>query len=288
MRILFSSDNHGNDGQYARVLSHAARHDIEAVIFGGDIAPKGLSNNHYVKGQRLWYQSLASHLSLYQKAHPKGKVLMMMGNDDARANEQEFLKVLADNGALALHDERHSFADVDIVGYSFVPVTPFGMKDWELCDTNARSDRVTALQKQRFSTLRYSGWVTHENEWREMRLIQARKASRTIQDDLRSPVFLNNPERTVYAMHSPPVATALDRIDQGHVGSVAIRMFIEDAQPLITLHGHIHETVDISEKFMERIGNSACYASGNDDRTFGVAAILVDTQMPFDGKRLIL
>jgi Icc-related predicted phosphoesterase len=63
------------------------------------------------------------------------------------------------------------------------------------------------------------------------------------------------PERLVLGLHAPPFDTQLDvapKIDwesltvQGqdtaHVGSTAVRQIIDEVQPLLSLHGHIHES----------------------------------------------
>ena len=63
------------------------------------------------------------------------------------------------------------------------------------------------------------------------------------------------PERLVLGLHAPPYDTQLDvapKIDwdsltvQGqdtaHVGSTAVREIIDEVQPLLSLHGHIHES----------------------------------------------
>ena len=43
--------------------------------------------------------------------------------------------------------------------------------------------------------------------------------------------------------HTPPVQTNTDRLANGnHVGSRAVRAFIEENQPLLCLTGHIHES----------------------------------------------
>ena len=43
--------------------------------------------------------------------------------------------------------------------------------------------------------------------------------------------------------HTPPVQTKTDRLANGnHVGSMAVRTFIEKKQPLVCLTGHIHES----------------------------------------------
>ena len=48
---------------------------------------------------------------------------------------------------------------------------------------------------------------------------------------------------TVFVSHHPPYDTKADTVKSGaHVGSRSIRSFIEQAQPLLGLSGHIHES----------------------------------------------
>jgi uncharacterized protein len=63
------------------------------------------------------------------------------------------------------------------------------------------------------------------------------------------------PERLIFNFHCPPHGTALDEAPQltedlgvvgggrvlAHVGSTAVREAIEKTQPILSLHGHIHE-----------------------------------------------
>ncbi len=52
----------------------------------------------------------------------------------------------------------------------------------------------------------------------------------------------SNAHRTVVVSHAPPYGTKLDKMFLGiHVGSKAVRRFIEDRQPDMVLCGHIHE-----------------------------------------------
>lgn len=47
----------------------------------------------------------------------------------------------------------------------------------------------------------------------------------------------------ILVSHTPPVRTTTDRLADGrHVGSQAVRTFIEKHQPLLCLTGHIHES----------------------------------------------
>ncbi len=65
--------------------------------------------------------------------------------------------------------------------------------------------------------------------------------------------MVSKASKKVFVPHSPPYGTTLDIIHNGiHVGSTAVRDFIEDAQPDVVICGHIHEgrgrdTIDKTE-----------------------------------------
>jgi len=63
---------------------------------------------------------------------------------------------------------------------------------------------------------------------------------------------LNKGQLLVLLIHQPPFGTTADMLPDGlHVGSNAIRKFIEEYQPVLCLCGHIHEGIG-----MDKIGNS--------------------------------
>jgi Icc-related predicted phosphoesterase len=85
----------------------------------------------------------------------------------------------------------------------------------------------------------------------------------TIKKDLEDLAKKEEMGKTSYVMHSPPFGTNLDVIPGGHfVGSRSIREFIEEFQPLLTLHGHIHEAPRLSGKYSDRIGKTLCLNPG--------------------------
>ena len=49
-----------------------------------------------------------------------------------------------------------------------------------------------------------------------------------------------------------------------HVGSMAIRRFIEDRQPLITLHGHIHESPRLTGYWQQQFGKTIAFSAAHD------------------------
>ncbi|GAI38384.1 unnamed protein product, partial [marine sediment metagenome] len=66
---------------------------------------------------------------------------------------------------------------------------------------------------------------------------------------------------------TPPYNTKLDIVfnhtGMKHVGSVAVRRFIEKYQPLATLHGHVHESAGVG-----KIGKTICVNPGQSTKKF--------------------
>jgi Icc-related predicted phosphoesterase len=96
------------------------------------------------------------------------------------------------------------------------------------------------------------------------------------------------PERLVMGLHAPPYDTQLDvapKIDwdtltvQGqdtaHVGSSAVREIIQEVQPILSLHGHIHES-----RAAERIGRTLAINPGSSYVEGTLAGVVVE----LDGK----
>jgi len=44
-----------------------------------------------------------------------------------------------------------------------------------------------------------------------------------------------------------------------HVGSIAIQRFIEERQPWVTMHGHIHESSQITGHWQQQFGRTQCF-----------------------------
>jgi Icc-related predicted phosphoesterase len=50
-----------------------------------------------------------------------------------------------------------------------------------------------------------------------------------------------NGQKLVLVTHGPPQGTKLDKVNNGYVGNVDYRRFIERVQPKLVISGHIHE-----------------------------------------------
>ena len=98
---------------------------------------------------------------------------------------------------------------------------------------------------------------------------------------------LRAPERAVFNIHVPPYATGLDiapllddnlkpvvvggEVAMGPVGSKAVHDAIEKYQPLVSLHGHVHESRGVA-----RIGRTTCINPGSEYGDGQLRAALVN------------
>ncbi len=105
--------------------------------------------------------------------------------------------------------------------------------------------------------------------------MRARPALSTIAGDLAALAGDADLGRAVCLFHSPPYGSHLDRADLDgkcvdhapldvHVGSIAIRRFLETRQPAVSLHGHVHESTRLTGDFRERIGRTWCLSAAHD------------------------
>jgi Icc-related predicted phosphoesterase len=138
----------------------------------------------------------------------------------------------------------------ELIGYPFVPPTPFRPKDYEKMD-----DPETPWPPQKNpSYIRASDYGDQLNPIDPQVYLREQG---TIHEDLnRLPIPIDY-RKTIYMMHSPPFATKLDLIQGGKsAGSRSIKVFLEEYQPYLTLHGHIHESPELSGTYLDRIGKT--------------------------------
>ncbi|MGA1190782.1 MAG: metallophosphoesterase family protein [Bdellovibrionota bacterium] len=75
---------------------------------------------------------------------------------------------------------------------------------------------------------------------------------------------LTRKESLVAVVHQPPLNTALDKaLLGGHVGSQAVRAFIEECEPILFFSGHIHESQAIQQIGKTTLVNPGPFMKGN-------------------------
>jgi Icc-related predicted phosphoesterase len=182
------------------------------------------------------------------------RIYVILGNDDPRSEEHAFIEMGKSGVWHYLHNRKDHYKGYTFFGYANVPPTPFRFKDWERYDVSRYVD---------------PGCYPPEEGIRSMEP-DTDLAWATIKDELNLLAGDGPMDNSVFLFHSPPYKTHLDRaaldgkmIDHVpmdvHVGSIAIMRFIEDRQPWMTLHGHIHESSSITGHWRQLFGRTHAF-----------------------------
>jgi Icc-related predicted phosphoesterase len=263
---FFVADLHGREDRYGKLFQAIKKEKPGAVFLGGDLFPSGFGALASAKAtyDDFLKSILADGFARLKKdlgaSYPS--VFLIMGNDDGRFEEQR-MEELHDQGLwFYMHGRCVLWENYAIYGYAYVPPTPFMLKDWERYDVSRYVDPLC---------------ISPEEGWLSIEVPKGVLRHETIQNDLEKLVQETDLSRTILLFHTPPYNTGLDRaaldgqkfdyVDLDvHVGSIAVRRFIESRQPLLTLHGHIHESARITGAWRERIGRTFSFSAAHDGR----------------------
>jgi Icc-related predicted phosphoesterase len=269
---FFTSDLHGQSDFYEQALACARAGSPRAVILGGDLGPHA-HGERGLRHQRVFLEGLLLEFARrLREAVPSAELLLLMGNDDWRANH-DVLELHDGREWRVLHDRVLELDGVCVAGLSWVPITPFALKDWERWEDGEAE-----------SPARLSGWVSDAGGMHEQAFDPDRR-SPTIAGALGDLAARAPGRETIFVLHSPPLGTACDQIHGGHhVGSRAIRRFVEERQPPLVLSGHIHESPRVSGHWRDTVGTSVVVNPGQ----FGtprIAGVWFDPRRPAETLR---
>lgn len=262
--IFFVSDLHGRTGRYQKLFDAVLREKPEAVLIGGDVLPHGwygqetLDFPHRDFINDFLVKELLALRAELGAGYPR--ICLILGNDDARIEEAAVLDAAARGVWEYIHLRSVGLGSYALYGYSYVPPTPFLLKDWERYDVSRYTDPDAVSPEE--------GWRTYPISEQEIKYA-------TIKDDLDRITRNQDVARSIFLFHSPPYQTKLDvsaragrMVDHvpldRYLGSIAIRRFIEARQPLLTLHGHVHESARLSGSWRDRVGRTHCFSAAHD------------------------
>ncbi|RPI16328.1 MAG: hypothetical protein EHM58_12170 [Ignavibacteriae bacterium] len=267
---FFVSDLHGHTERYEKLFNKITAETPDIVLIGGDIFPSALAS---IKTAEKVYKSFTYDFLFPKLDELKSALndkyphfLLILGNDDGKFEEPEIIKAGEKGLYEYIHNKKTEIGKFSFYGYSYVPPTPFHLKDWERYDVSRYIDPGCVPLEEGFYSV-----PTEENV----------KLYKTIKDDLNELTGDKELSQSIFLFHSPPYNTNLDfanlygKFVEGvqpdcHVGSIAIRKFIEERQPLLTLHGHIHESPRLTGSWRDKIGNTNCYSAAHDGNELAI------------------
>ncbi|MBN2072151.1 MAG: metallophosphoesterase [Candidatus Krumholzibacteriota bacterium] len=260
LKCFFVSDLHGKIDRFGKLFDAIKKEHPSVVFIGGDILPHAWSDEFgpegFINGYLL--KELEKLRNDLGKSYPK--IFMILGNDDGRSDEATMIEATEKGTIDYIHEKITTCKGRMIFGYSFVPPTPFLLKDWEKYDVSRYVD---------------PGCISPEEGTRSVPEKPDNLKFGTIKADLdrlSGDLELND---AIILFHSPPYQTDLDRaaldgikVDHApldvNVGSIAIKRFIENKQPFLTMHGHIHESARITGSWKCHIGRTLAVSAAHD------------------------
>jgi Icc-related predicted phosphoesterase len=284
-RLFYASDLHGSDLCFKKFVNAAKFFDARVLVLGGDLAGKAVVPIVDVGGH--WEAELIGQhyrLEAEDELAELEQAVSYNGFYPYRTTPEELERLRADPAArkavfdrlmretlarwLALAEERLSGSGVTLVAIA-------GNDDELELDELLRGSPVvrfndeTPVEVDGYEIVGLS-WA-NPTPWSSPRELP--------EDELYSRVCsvlepLTVGQRTIFNFHVPPYATGLDdapelderfavKMSSGQpklvpVGSTAIRRAIEEFQPGLGLHGHIHES-----RSLGRIGDSVVINPGS-------------------------
>ncbi len=255
---------HGQLTRYEKLFDRILAERPQALFIGGDLLPspfivlsnKTLKHDNFINDYLM--VELKNIKAVLGDAYPD--VFVILGNDDGRMGEETMRQVNRQGLWEYCHCRPVSWLDFTIYGYSYIPPTPFRLKDWERFDVSETVAPGSIAPKKGIFTVAVS----------EHQLEHA-----TIAEDLTQLTAGAHFERSIFLFHSPPYFSKLDRagldgrtIDHMaldvNVGSRAIQQFIAAKQPLLTLHGHIHESTRLTGSWREKFNHTESFNAAHD------------------------
>ena len=252
MKLLYTSDLHGETHLYQELLELSIASSAEIIALGGDLLPSFAPSKRYedmIPNQKMFVDEfLLPFLKKIFQTTSVRQIFLIPGNWDLG---YPYLFREPIEGIIDLSQKIYRLRNgYELIGYPYVPPTPFRPKDYEKTDdpeapwppqknpsyirASEQSDRLLSIDPHTY--LRERG---------------------TIREDLNRLTKPMNYKKAIYIMHSPPLGTKLDLIQGGNpAGSRSIKVFIEEHQPYLTLHGHIHESPELSGTYFDRIGET--------------------------------
>jgi len=286
--IYFVTDVHGSDRCFRKFLNAGKFYQAQVLILGGDITGKMIipiikqSDGIWTSpgfGQEIRMKTekeVDETLKAFRDSGAYPYMTERKGYEELQANPESvkklFTKIMTENVKRWMDLAEERLKGTGIKCY----ISPGNDDEFEI-DTalnsatyvvNPEEKLVLVDGEHEMITL---GYANH-TPWNSPREADEEVLEKKI-EAMASQV--NNMKTTIFNLHVPPINTILDQapkldatlkpvtsggqLQMTSAGSVATRKMIEKYQPLVGMHGHIHES-----KGAVKIGKTMCFNPGSE------------------------
>ncbi len=287
-RILFATDVHGSDPVWKKFIRGAERYKANILIIGGDITGKNVVaiTDHGDGSFSADFQEQKHHLKNKEELAHFEENVRTTGTYFYVAPPAEMTELAADKiraekifSGLVLQrlKEWVDFADKNAT----TPIYVNAGNDDEagVDDILAASKKIVQPEDkviridQKHEMI--SGGFANITPWHCPRDLTEDEIASRLEEKI---ALLKEPRSAIFNLHCPPIDSGLDTCpkldtsvnppkpfyDAGGVvlfgaGSTAVRAAIEKYQPMLGLHGHIHESKNVA-----KIGKTVCINPGSE------------------------
>lgn len=284
-KLFFATDIHGSDICWSKFLNAGKFYGADVLILGGDMTGKAVvpvihqgGNNYKVTLLEQGFMTANDEelKDMVKRIRSRGYYPYMTTPDEISELEKspERVSQIFRQEVLKIVQQWMDLADKKLEGTDLKVYCSPGNDDMEEVDEIVRCSRHVLLVEGQVTPLDSnhemiaSGW-SNRTPWDTHR--EEDEAQLKVRYDAMISK-LKDPRNAIFNIHVPPYKSSLDEAPEldkdlrpkmagqalKPVGSTALRKAIEETQPLLGLHGHIHEG-----RGATRIGKTLCINPGS-------------------------
>jgi uncharacterized protein len=283
--VFFATDVHGSDICWRKFISAGKFYEADIIVLGGDMTGKAIVPIIHQRGdtykavlleQESILRGMDEVQAMEQHIKSRGYYPYRTSHDEIaelQANPER-VDAIFHSEVLKTAEQWLAYADEKLEGTGIRCYVAPGNDDmFELDDVIRTAKHVQmaegkVIQLDQYHEMISSGW-SNITPWHTYREAEEEDLKARIEAMI---VQLKDPRNSVFNLHAPPYNSNLDEVPEltedltpkmgGRslvpVGSHAVREVIMAHQPLLGLHGHIHEG-----KGAARLGKTLCINPGS-------------------------
>ena len=265
-KVFFATDLHGSEMCWRKFLNAAKFYDVDVLICGGDMTGKAIvpivrENGHFTFTLAGVEQAVGAEQvgDIEAQIRRKGYYPLQMSverlhelDQDEKMRAETFQQVMLEGVDRWMQMAAEKLRGTGVRCF----VCPGNDDEMDVDDVIRRSDLVELGEGKMVEidgwTMISTGWSNH-TPWNTHREETEEQLGERIETMAKQ---VSDPSHAIFNLHCPPYKSGLDeapaidadlRLLHGGralrpVGSTAVREAIEKHQPLLSLHGHIHES----------------------------------------------